>query len=495
MICPKDDLSSLDSHTVPKGSIMSKKPLISYKLSLTAFMLITFAAIMSIRNFPTQSEVGWQLIFFCLLAFIIYLIPASLVSAELATGWPQEGGVYVWVKEAFGEKWGFMAIWLQWFQMTIGMISILTFIAATFSYIINPELANNKLYLFICIVILWWGLTFLNFRGLKAYTRISSISVILGTFIPAAILLIGGAWYIFSGQPVQLTLQPTITDLIPDFSSLSNLTLLVTFVFLFIGIEMTANHAQDINNVKKNYPLGIFTVGLIITGVSIIGGLIVALLVPAGNINLLSGIMQTFEIIFADPQLSWLVLLIALLIAIGAIGQVSTWILGPVRGLFVTAKKGMLPPLLQKKNKNDIPVNMLILQGVLVTFWGAVYALAPGGVNSSFWMLVALTTTVYIVMYFLMYAAAIKLRYTRPDVPRSFKIPGGKAGMWLVGGFGFLMMALLFVVAMLPPSQISEGSGYVAFMLIGTIVVAIIPLIIYAFKKPGWKLNEPETKQ
>ena len=146
-------------------------------------------------------------------------------------------------------------------------------------------------------------------------------------------------------------------------------------------------------------------------------------------------------------------------IAIGAIGQVSTWILGPVRGLFATAKEGTLPPLLQKKNKNDLPVNMLILQGVLVTFWGAVYVLAPGGVNSSFWMLVALTTTVYIVMYFLMYAAAIRLRYTRPDVPRSFKIPGGKAGMWLVGGFGFLMMILLLIVAMLPPSQISEGAG------------------------------------
>lgn len=107
--------------------------------------------------------------------------------------------------------------------MTIGFISVLTFIAATFSYIINPELANNKLYLFVFIVIVWWGLTFLNFRGLKAYTRISSVSVVLGTFIPAAILLVGGAWYIFSGHPVQLTLQPTVADLIPDFSSLSNL--------------------------------------------------------------------------------------------------------------------------------------------------------------------------------------------------------------------------------------------------------------------------------
>ncbi len=110
-------------------------------------------------------------------------------------------------------------------------------------------------------------------------------------------------------------------------------------------------------------------------------------------------------------------------------------------------------------------------------------------------MLFALTTTVYIVMYLLMYAAAIRLRYTRPDVPRAFKIPGGKAGMWLVGGFGFLMMSILFVVAMLPPSQISEGGGYVAFMIIGTIVVAVIPLIIYAFKKPEWKQNEPEIKE
>ncbi|WP_319379245.1 amino acid permease [uncultured Methanocorpusculum sp.] len=473
---------------------MATKPSVSYKLSLTAFILITFAAIMSMRTFPSQSVVGWQSIFFCLLAFIVYLIPASLVSAELATGWPQEGGVYVWVKEAFGEKWGFTAIWLQWFQMTIGFISVLTFIAATFSYIIDPELANNKIYLFIFIVIIWWGLTFLNLRGLKAYTRISSISVVIGTFIPAAILLIGGAWYIFSGNPVQLTLQPTVSDLIPNFSSVSNLVMLVTFVFLFIGIEMTASHAQDISNVKKNYPLGIFVVGLVITAISIVGAMIVALLVPADNINLLAGIMQTFEVIFAGP-FSWVVLIIALLIAIGAIGQVSTWILGPVRGLFATAKEGTLPPVLQKTNKNDIPVNMLILQGILITFWGAVYALAPGGVNSSFWMLFALTTTVYIVMYFLMYAAAIRLRYTRPDVPRAFKIPGGKAGMWLVGGFGFVMMAILFVVAMLPPTQISEGGGFVAFMIIGTVVVAAIPLIIYAFKKPEWKITQPETKE
>lgn len=465
-----------------------------FKLTLVAFVLITAAALMSIRTFPTQGVVGWQSIVFCLLAIVIYLIPASLVSAELATGWPQEGGVYVWVKEAFGEKWGFTAVWLQWFQMTIGFISILTFIAATFSFLFNPDLANNKLYLFVVIVVIWWGLTFINFRGLKDYARISSWSVVLGTFIPAAVLIIGGLWYILAGNPVQLTLHPAVSDLMPDLSSASNLVLLVTFVFVFIGIEMTATHAKEIKDVQKNYPLGILIVGIVMAVVSIIGALIVAMLVPVNNLNLLAGIMQSFNVIFVSLHLSWLTMLFALLIAIGAIGQVSTWILGPVRGLFATAAEGTLPPVLQKINKNGIPVNMLILQGILITFWGAVYVLLPGGVNSSFWMLFALTTTVYIVMYFLMYAAAVKLRYTQPDVKRAFTIPGGKLGMWLVAGFGFLMMVLLFLLAMLPPTQIKEGSSFVIFMVVGTVLVAVVPLLIYAFKKPSWKISKTPAK-
>ncbi|NYZ76695.1 amino acid permease [Candidatus Micrarchaeota archaeon] len=466
-----------------------------FKLSLLAFVLLTCAALMSIRTFPTQGVVGWQAIAFCLLAVVMYLIPTSLVSAELATGWPEEGGVYVWVKEAFGKKWGFTAVWLQWFQMTIGFISILTFIAATLAYLIDPALANNKLFEFLIIVLIWWGFTFLNFKGLSVYSKISSISVVIGTFIPAAVLILGGLWYISSGNSIQLTLQPTMADLIPDFSSLSNLVLLVTFVFVFIGIEMTATHANEIKDVQKNYPLGILIVGIVTTIVGVIGALVVAMIVPVENLNLLAGIMQTFQVIFQSIGLPWLVNVFALLIVIGAMGQVSTWILGPVRGLFMTAREGTLPPILQKKNENGIPTNMLILQALMITFWGAVYVLLPGGVNSSFWMLFALTTAVYVVMYLLMYAAAIRLRYSQPNVPRAFSIPGGRLGMWLVAGFGFLSMACIFLLALMPPSQISEGSNYLAFMLFGTAAVVAVPLIIYHFKKPEWKLEGKTAKK
>ncbi len=307
--------------------------------------------------------------------------------------------------------------------------------------------------------------------------------------IPAAILIIGGLWRIFSGaHPLQFTMHPTFSDLFPNLMDINNIALLITFVFLFIGVEMTAVHAKEIKDVGRNYPLGILLVGIVLTVVSVIGSIVVGLIIPASTLNLMAGIMQAFEAIFG---LGIITTIIALMITIGAIGQASSWIVGPVRGILITAKDGNLPKILQKENKNGMPVNMMILQAVIVTFWGAVYALLPGGVNSSFWILFALTTLVYIVMYLLMYAALIKLRYSKPDVPRIFKIPGGKTGVWLVGGWGFIAMAFLFIVALLPPSEIS-GSGltsteYVTFLLGGTILITIIPIIIHALRKPGWK--------
>lgn len=454
-------------------------------MGLVVFTLVTLAALFNIRKYPNMAETQWQLISFCILAILLYLIPASLISAELSTGWPQVGGVYVWVKEAFGQQWGFVAIWLQWFQMTIGFVSAMTFIAATLAYPFIPSLADNKIFQFIISVSVWWGMTFLNFRGLKTYARISWIFLIIGMLIPAALLIFGGIWYIIEGNAVQSTLHPALGDLIPDFNNIDSMVLLLTFVFLFIGIEMTATHANDIKNVKTNYPLAILIAGAVMAVVSVIGSIIVFLLVPADNLDLLAGIMQAFETIFAGSH--WIASFIAILIVVGSIGEASTWILGPVRGLASTANDGNLPPVLQKTNTAGMPVNLMILQAIFFTFWAAVYTILPCDTNSSYWMLLALTSMVYIVMYFFMYAAAIKLRYSHPEVKRAFLIPGGKAGIWLVGGWGFLAMAFLLTLSMLPPSQISFAGidkwQYVLFMMGGTMIIMAVPLIICRLRK------------
>ncbi len=460
-----------------------------YALSLFSFAMITAATVISIRSFPTEGIIGWQTILFNVLAIVIYLIPCSLVSAELATGWPGKGGVYVWVKEAFGERWGFTASWIQWFQMTTGFIGILAFIAGTLAYLFAPALASNKTFIYLVILVVWWGATILNFRGLKTYTRYTTLFVILGTFIPMIVLIVGGLWLVSTGHKTLIPVFPTWSSLVPSFTNLNQFSLLVTFVFVYIGIEVSAAHAQEMKNVKRDYPLAILIIGLIMAVSAIVGSVVVAWVVPVAQISLIAGLMQAFNSIFGS-SLSWIATLMGILLIIGSIGEVIAWVYGPVRGLGRAAAEGMLPPFLQKHNEADVPVNMLILQAVLISFWGAVFVLLPGDVNSGYWMIFALTTSVYIVMYFLMYMAAIKLRYSQPDVERPFKVPGGKLGMWITAGWGLAAIAFIFVVSMIPPSQATVSSTSVTvfetFMILGTIGVSIVPLIIYRFRKPSW---------
>jgi amino acid transporter len=475
-----------------------KKATNRYKLSLITFTLITGAALLQTRDYPTMAVTGWNTIVFNLLAVIMFLIPCALVAAELATGWPGEGGVYTWVKEAFGEHWGFTASWLQWFQMTIAFVTILAFTAGVLAYIFNPALADNKLFIFLIIILVWWGVTFVDFRGLKTSSWISSIFLILGVFLPMTILIVGGATYVASGAPINLTVQPTWNDLIPNLTNFRRLVLLVTFTFTYTGIEVTSAHAEDMKNVHRDYPLGVFIIGIIAAASSIIGSLIVGLVLPVQNLVLTAGLMQTYETIFNWFGLVWMVPVIAILIAIGSIGKITTWVLGPVRGLGRAAREGLLPPILQKHNKAGVPVSMLILQAVFVSIWGVIFVLLPGGVNSAFWMLLALTTTVYIVMYILMYLAAIKLRYSQLNVKRAFKVPGGKLGMWATSGWGIVSMIIIFVLALLPPAQASVESINIvaieALMVVGTIGVVLVPQVIYWKRKPSWITKKSKAK-
>lgn len=138
-----------------------------------------------------------------------------------------------------------------------------------------------------------------------------------------------------------------------------------------------------------------------------------------------------------------------LLVAFGALAGVMSWISGPSRGLLWTAQEGVLPCFLQKTNKNGVQINILI-QGCIVTLLSSLYIVA-NDVSVAFFLLSALTVGLYLLMYVMMYAAGIRLRYTQPDLTRSYRIPGGNAGMWLVGGIGFLAVLFSFIVTFFPP--------------------------------------------
>jgi len=454
-------------------------------ISVFVLAMINVAAIASLRGLPAMAEFGLSSVFYYILIAIAFFIPTALVSAELATGWPKRGGIYVWVKEAFGQRWGFLAIWLQWIQNVVWYPTVLSFTAATFAYLFNPALASNPLFMVGTILLVYWGATLANFRGMKLSGWISTIGVVGGTMLPAlVIILLAGSWLIAGNQ---LQIEFTMEDLVPDFGNLSTIVLAASVLLAFGGMEMSAVHAQEVKNPQKNFPRAIFMSTVIILLIFILGTLSIAMVVPSEKISLVAGIMQAFTEFFNAYNIGWMVPILAFLIVIGAAGQVSTWIVGPSKGLFATASEGSLPPFFQKTNSNGVAVNLLFVQGGIVTLLALIFLFMPN-VSSSYWILTVLTAQLYLIMYVLLFVSAIKLRYSRPDVPRAYRVPFGNIGMWIVAGLGLLAALFGIFIGFFPPAQLQTGNltFYESFLVVGILLVVSVPLVLHHFRKPDW---------
>ena len=171
--------------------------------------MLTVAYIASLSGTPALAEYGMSSMFFYALAIVLLLVPTSLVAAELATGWPQTGGVYAWAREAFGDRVGFMTVWLQWSSVVISMPAIMSVVTVNASYIFDPDLGNNRWFIFGVIVIVMWTMTAVAARGVRESAWITNAAVVVGIVVPGVVLAVLGLLYVLPVSYTHLTL-PTI---------------------------------------------------------------------------------------------------------------------------------------------------------------------------------------------------------------------------------------------------------------------------------------------
>jgi putative glutamate/gamma-aminobutyrate antiporter len=452
------------------------------KLGIFTLAMINVAAVLSLRNLPSMAEYGYALIFYLALSSFCFFIPSALVSAELASGWPREGGVYLWVKEAFGTKWGFVAIFMQWVENLPWFPAILAFVASALAYLINPALATNKLFVIVVIWVSIWTATFLNFRGMRLSAFLSSSGVISGTIVPGLAIIALGIIYVLSGKPMAITFSGA--SLVPKLGNLNQLMLLAGMMMAISGMEMSAVHVTEVENPKKNFPKAIFIACIIILFLCIVGSLSIAIVIPIKDLSLAAGVCQAFAELFKAHGMSWATPIISFLLAYGALAMVVTWMAGPSKGVREVAKEGYLPKFMQKQNKYDMPTGTLIVQAVVSTILSLPVLFMPT-VSGAFWIMSALAAQLYLVMYLFMFAAAIKLRYSQPEVERPYKIPGGKIGMWLVSGIAFFTSLFVIFFGFIPTATVRKAGvpsmiAYVTFLLVGVVVFVTIPIICYS---------------
>lgn len=443
-------------------------------------MLIT-GAIDSIRNLPATALFGTALIFFFTFASVIFLIPTAFVSAELTATWSEKGGIYQWVRLAFGERAAFMAVWIQWISNVAWFPTILSFIAGTAAYLIDPALAQNKYFLVSIILATFWFLTIINLLGIQTSAAFASYCTLFGMIIPVALIILFAIIWLAIGHPMQIHFNAS--NIIPRFDNPDNWISLTAIMTAFLGMELATVHIRDVKNPQKTFPKALYISVLIILSTMMFGSLAIAMIMPKGEINLVNGVMQAFTTFCNAYHLNWFMPILTIMLLFGSLGGTVSWVISPVRGLLQAGKMGFFPEFLTKENKHGVATNLLLVQAVLVSIFCMAYLFMPS-VNGSYWLLTALSTQMYIWVYVFMFITAIYLRYKYPNQPRAYSMPGGIAGVWGICLVGLLGCVITLIVGFIPPNGINVGNKVqYEIIFVSSMFAMVLPTLIFYFYK------------
>ncbi len=452
-------------------------------LTLFGFFAMTASMVMAVYEYPTFATSKLHLVFYLLLGGFLWFIPVALCAAEMATvdGW-EKGGVFTWTGKNLGKKYGFANLFFEFFEITVGFVTMIYFILGALSYVFDwPALNSNPMIKFIGVLVIFWILALSQFGGTKYTAKIAKIGFIVGILLPAAILIILALVYIIQGNPIYISSKDTF---VPDFTKVNTLVVFVSFILSYMGVEASATHANEMDNPKKEYPLAMLLLVIVAIVVSTLGGLAIAAVIPQDQINLSAGVVQTFAVLLGHftANNTILVKIIALLLAFGVIAEVSSWVVGPTRGMIIAAEEGAIPKSWAKTNEHDVPVYLVIAQGIIVSIWNAVLTFGAGGSNLSFLAAMSLTVVIYLSGYILFFVGYIKA-ILGEGLNGAYQMPGGKPVKIIVAIIGLATSIFAFFISFVPPTSIAgnavQSHEYMWMLIISYVISLILPFAIY----------------
>ena len=454
------------------------------KTTLTwfAMALLTLGSVGDLGAAPATAVLGLASVVIYVVPALVFLVPASLVSAELASGW--EGGVYNWVSEGISPRMGFVAIWCQFAQTTFYYPAVLAYVASTLAYVFAPSLAHSGLYTTVVIIVLFWASVLVSARGLLATGRLASYGIFIGTLVPGLLLVLLAAIYLLQGNSSAAPLNGH--HVLPPWHGLTSIVLIVNGFFTYAGVEVNAVHVDELRDAPREFPRATLLAVILILLVFIFPTLAISIAVPASHISFTAGVMQAFKGLLDHFGLSIITPIIAVGLVVASLSGLLDWLTGPSTGLlYIARERGYLPRYFQQLNSNGVQLHILVAQGVVITLIGLLYALVPA-VSRAYWVFAALATEVYLIMYVLMFLAASNLRRRQPEHQRGYQAPA-LVTMCVVGT---LASVTACAVGLLPPSQLGHISTppYLAALLAATLIVGLIPpLVLHRLRRPGWK--------
>jgi amino acid transporter len=444
--------------------------------------LFTVCAILVMDTLAPSAAIGPSSISWWVITLVLFFIPYGLITAELGTTYPEQGGLYVWIKNAFGEKWAARTTWLYWINVALWMPSVYILFAGMFSQLFFPDMA---LWLQIVIgIAMTWITVWIGSMTLETGKWIPNIGAIFKAVI---MLVIGvGAFFYVSAHGVANDLS--FSNILPEWGA--GLAFLPVIVYNFMGFELMSGASGEMKNPGKDIPRAIISSGFLIAVFYLLGTVGILMALPLDQIGLVSGIVDALKILLGGSALGdALVIVLGVAALYTFLANMVTWSIGANRTAAEAAKEQELPAIFGSEHPvRKTPVGAFILTGIVSTVVIILYGFMAGSAADLFWSLFSFSSIVFLMPYLAMFPAFLKLRNSDPNIERPYKVPGGKVFAAILAGICELFILQAVVLFVWVPGEPMDWAGK-APIIIGVIVTLVVGEVLIAISRKN-KLAE-----
>jgi glutamate:GABA antiporter len=450
--------------TAPKNTGFKKA------LKIFDMTLFTVCAIMVVDTLAASASIGWSSITWWIITLVLFFIPYGLITAELGSTYPEEGGIYIWIKHAFGQKWAARSTWYYWINVALWMPSVYILFAGMFSQMFFPDMS---LWMQIAIgIVMTWITVWIGCITLETGKWVPNI----GAAIKVILMLVLGIGGIILATKNGVANEVSFHAMLPTWDA--GLAFLPVILYNFMGFELMSGAGDEMQNPKRDIPIAIIVAGVLIAFFYLLSTTGILMALPIDQLGLISGIIDTLKAILGDTGIGGVFVTI---LGVGALytflANMVTWTMGANRTAAQAADEGELPAIFGKLDPvNKTPVGAYLITGVVSTIVIILYGFMAGSAEDLFWTLFKFSSIIFFLPYLLLFPAFMVLRKKDASINRPYKMPGGELFAKIAGIVCeiFIIQAIVFFLWV--PGQ--EASPDTITVLIGMFLTILVGEVI-----------------
>lgn len=436
------------------------------KFSLMSAILSVICVVFVAEAAAPVAAIGNSQFFWWIFLLIAFLLPYGLMSSELGTTYIGDGGIYDWVTQAFGHRWGSRVSWYYWINYPLWLASLAVVCPDLLTTITGVEFSTLPAILIELVFI--WVIVWISF-----YPVSDSVWILNGAAVIKMILaiLIGGLG-VYTAVTKGVANEFTLSSMLPSLD-LNSLSFISVIIFNLLGFEVICTFADDMENPKKQIPQSIIVGGIVIAAIYIFSAFGIGVAIPTDQISTGSGLMDSFKLLTGSTG-GWFIILMAFLFLLTLFGNMISWSLGVNNTACYAAENGDMPKFFAKRGgKYEMPIGAAIMNGIVATVVVVIAPILPN--QDLFWAFFSLNLVMFLMSYVPVFPAFYKLRKIDPDTPRPFKVGGSDAFLKFLVALPMIMIVISLIFTALPlqfdPATLSEQLpitiGAVVFTVFG----------------------------